>query len=185
MRGEPSGSSTRADPPDDPESAAKAICLRLLTDRARTRSELAEALRRRGVENTVSARILDRFDEVGLIDDEAFAGQWVRSRHRQRGLGRRAIAMELHRKGVAKEVADQALAEVDPESERSRARELVDRRLRSMSIDSPEDRVKAARRLLGMLARKGYPGGVANEVIRTALAERGAEEDELGPPDLG
>lgn len=133
----------------------------------------------------MSARILDRFDEVGLIDDEAFAGQWVRSRHRQRGLGRRAIAMELHRKGVSKEVADEALAEVDPESERARARELVDRRLRTMSVDGPEGRVKAGRRLLGMLARKGYPSGVSNEVVRAALAERGANEDELGPPDLG
>ena len=182
MRPEP------ADPKDhdaDPRAVARAICLRLLTARACTRAELAKALRDRGVADDVSARLLDRFDAVGLIDDAAFAGQWVRSRHQQRGLGRRAIAMELRRKGVAREVAEQALAEVDPESERSTARQLVERRLRTQRLDGPADRAKAGQRLLGMLARRGYPSGVATEVVRTALAEHGAEEDELGPADLG
>jgi hypothetical protein len=82
---------------------AREICLRLLTDRARTRQELASALARKGVPAEAAAEVLDRFGEVGLIDDAAFAGQWVRSRTRHRGLGRRAIAVELRRKGVADE----------------------------------------------------------------------------------
>jgi regulatory protein len=177
-----------ADPKDhdaDPETVARVICLRLLTGRAHTRAELAKALRKRGVEDDVSARLLDRFDEVGLIDDAAFAGQWVRSRHQQSGLGRRAIAAELYRKGVDREVAAQALAEVDPESERRTARELIERRLRTLRVDGPGERAKVGQRLLGMLARRGYPSGVATEVIRAALAEHGAEDEELGPADLG
>ena len=101
--------------------------------------------------------MLERFDEVGLIDDAAFAGQWVRSRHTRRGLARRAIAVELRRKGVADEVAQEALAEVDTDAEEQRARELVDGKLRTMPADTPERRARAARRLVGMLARRGYP----------------------------
>jgi regulatory protein len=177
-----------AEPPGDlgtAETTARAICLRLLTDRARTRAELAGALRRRDVPDAVADRVLGRFSEVGLIDDATFAEQWVRSRHRHRGLGRRAIAVELHHKGVDQEVVEEALADVDAESERRMARELIDRRLRTLAVDGPEDRARAGRRLLGMLARKGYPAGVATEVVRAALAERGAEEDELGPADFG
>ncbi|WP_344411913.1 regulatory protein RecX [Pseudonocardia ailaonensis] len=170
--------------PEEQEAAAKEICLRLLTDSARTKHELGARLRQRGVADEIAERVLERFDEVGLIDDEAFAGAWVRSRHRHRGLGRRAIAQELRRKGVAKEIADEALTEVDDESEAARARELVDRKLRTLTLGDAVDRRKAAQRLVGMLARKGYPSGIAYGVVRTALAEHGAEDEELGPPDL-
>ena len=73
------------------------------------------------------------------------------------GLARRAIAVELRRKGVADEVAQEALAEVDTDAEEQRARELVDRKLRTVPADTPERRTTAARRLVGMLARRGYP----------------------------
>ena len=158
----------------------------MLTDRARTRQELAQALHRKGIPDDVAGTVLERFDEVGLIDDAAFAGQWVRSRHAHRGLARRAIAVELRRKGVADEVAGEALAEVDGESEERRARQLVDRKLRSLTVASTEQRAAAGRRLVGMLARKGYGAGVAYRVVREALAEHGADVEELDaaePPD--
>src|SRR5262249_50739942 len=151
--------SRESDIPDasgDPETVARAICLRLLTDRARTRSELAAALRRRGVPEQVSERVLGRFSEVGLIDDAAFADQWVRSGHATRGLAGRALATELRRKGVPSEVVGQAVTAVDRESEEQRARALVDRRLRTI----PAGDQRAAARLVGMLARKGYPAGL-------------------------
>ena len=157
---------------------AREICLQLLTDRARTRQELADALARKGVPAEAVASVLNRFDEVGLIDDAAFAGQWVRSRHRHRGLGRRAIAVELRRKGVADEVAGEALAEIDTESEDRRARELVDRKLRSVAVDTA-DRASDGRTSVGRHARpEGLRAGTAYRVVREALAERGAEVDE-------
>ncbi len=173
------------DPDADPVEAAREICLTLLTDRARTKHELAEALRRRLVPDEAARAVLDRFDEVGLIDDAAFAGQWVRSRQRQRGLARRAIAVELRRKGVDDEVAAEALAEVDEPAEEERARELVLRKLRTVPAATPEQRVTAGRRLVGMLARKGYPAGLAYRVVREVLAAHGADVDELGtePPE--
>ena len=175
-----------AGPDAEPENVARSICLRLLTDRARTRQELAQALRRKGVPEDAADTVLERFDEVGLIDDAAFAEQWVRSRHAVRGLGRRALAVELRGKGVAEDVAGEALAGLDAEAEEQRARQLVERKLRSLPSASAEQRAAAGRRLVGMLARKGYGGGLAYRVVREVLAEHGAEPDELADvPDEG
>jgi regulatory protein len=169
-----------ADPPAEPQSrdqqsAARTVCLDLLTTRARTRAELAAELERRGFDADVAAVVLDRLVEVRLLDDAAFAEQWVDSRHRRRGLGRRALSQELRRKGVDTETADEAIAGLDPETEREKARELVRRRLPSLDRVEPP---AAARRLVGMLARKGYGAGLAYEVVRTEMAARGAELEE-------
>ncbi|OLL76764.1 Regulatory protein RecX [Pseudonocardia sp. Ae168_Ps1] len=168
--------------PAEQETRAKDICLRLLTDRARTVKELGDALSRKEIPDDVARRVLERFDEVGLIDDKAFADQWVRSRHRHRGLGKRAIALELHRKGVDRETADEALTEIDEDSERERARELVTRRLRGLPVGSREEQQSTARKLVGMLARKGYGPGVAYGVVKEEIAAAGADTDELGEP---
>jgi regulatory protein len=165
----------RTEPDGDPETTARAICLRLLTDRARTRAELAAALRKRDVPEPVAEKVLSRFSEVGLIDDATFAEQWVRTRHSTRGLARRALAAELRHKGVDGDVVGQAVAALDRDSEAKRARELVDRRLRTVSADDP----RVVPRLVGMLARKGYPSGLAYQVVREALREHGVD----GVPD--
>jgi len=174
----------RTEPPGDLVTMARAVCLRLLTDRARTRAELAEVLRRRGIPRSVADQVLGRFSEVGLIDDAAFADQWVRSRYRSSGLGRQALAEELRRKGVSGELAAGALAEVDAAAERRRARELVSRRLRTLPLSTPDERERAVRRLLGMLTRKGYPAGLAHMVVREALVERGAEVEALDGAEI-
>jgi SOS response regulatory protein OraA/RecX len=167
----------------DPVSIARNICLRMLTERARTRHELADALRRKGVPEEAARAVLERFSDVGLIDDAAFAEQWVRSRHAGRGLGRRALAVELRRKGVGEELAGAVLETLDDEAEELRARQLVDRKLRTMALDNREQRAAATRRLAGMLARKGYGAGIAYRVVREAIAAHGADADELGGAD--
>ena len=162
-----SGADQRAPkPPEDPVQQAKDICLRLLTARPRTRVELAQALARKGVEEDVASQVLDRLDEVGLIDDAAFAEVWVRSRHNYQGLSRRALAMELRRKGVADESAEEALAVVDSSAEEERARQLVRKRMRALSNADESAKV---RKLVGMLARKGYSEGLAYRVVKDEL----------------
>ncbi len=170
------GRDTAHDPPADPVSAARTVCLNLLTTRARTRSELSADLTRRGFEDDLVRGVLDRLVEVGLLDDADFAEQWVTSRHRHQGLGRRALADELRRKGVDQETAGVALAEIDRDDEQTRARALVDKRMPSMARFATD---VAARRLVGMLARKGYAAGLAHEVVRDALAVRDAGVDDL------
>jgi regulatory protein len=161
-------------PPPDPYETAREICLRLLSLRPRTRSELAAALRRRGIDDDVASSVLDRYDEVGLIDDAAFARAWVTSRHHSRGLARRALANELRQHGVDSEVAGEALADIDPDTEAATARTLVDRKLRTMG-GAPPDAI--FRRLVSMLARKGYPAGIAIGAVKDALAERAASAE--------
>jgi regulatory protein len=168
-------------PLGDPESAARIICLRLLERRARSRAELADALRRRGIPDDAASAVLDRFTEVGLIDDAAFARAWVGSRQSGRGLARRALRAELRARGVDAEVAAEAVTLVDDEDERAAARTLVRRRLAGMQR---LDHATATRRLMGMLARKGYAGGLAAAVVREALEERGLADDGLADDGL-
>jgi len=156
------------DGPDaDPESVARTILLDQLTGRARTRKELSDKLASRNVPSDIATGLLDRFEEVGLIDDRAFASTWVSQRQQGKGLARRALAQELRRKGVDDDVARAALDEVDSEAETQAARDLVAKRLRSLR---GVDETTAARRLVGMLARKGYPQGLCYAVVREHLA---------------
>ncbi|MEU1709037.1 recombination regulator RecX [Streptomyces sp. NPDC005706] len=166
-RGESSG---------DPVERAQAICLRLLTGTPRTRKQLADALRKRDIPDEAAEEVLSRFEEVGLIDDGAFAEAWVESRHHGRGLARRALARELRTKGVDSTLIDEAVAQLDSEQEEETARELVARKLRATR---GLDRDKRLRRLAGMLARKGYPEGMALRVVRQALEEEGEETEFL------
>lgn len=159
---------------------ARAICLRLLTGTPRTRKQLADALRKREIPDDAAEEVLSRFEEVGLINDSAFADAWVESRHHGRGLARRALAQELRTKGVDSTLIDTAVAQLDSEQEEATARELVARKLRSTR---GLDRDKRLRRLAGMLARKGYPEGMALRVVRQALEDEG--EDTEFPEDEG
>ncbi|MEU8909193.1 recombination regulator RecX [Streptomyces mirabilis] len=176
--GTPSSSrAEKGEPPGDPAERARAICLRLLTGTPRTRKQLADALRKREIPDDVADEVLSRFEEVGLINDGAFADAWVESRHHGRGLARRALARELRTKGVDSTLIDEAVGQLDSEQEEATARELVARKLRSTR---GLDRDKRLRRLAGMLARKGYSEGMALRVVRQALEEEGEDTEGLG-----
>lgn len=162
-----------AGPDADPESVARTILLDQLTGRARSRKELADKLAQKNVPVELATRLLDRFEEVGLVDDAAFARSWVEGRHASRGLAPRAIAQELRRKGVDDEVAREALDELDGEEQEETARLLVRKKLRSLGRF---DDVTKTRRLVGLLARKGYAPGLAHRIVREEL---GAEPEAL------
>ncbi|MBO1418074.1 recombination regulator RecX [Streptomyces sp. FH025] len=162
----------RAEEQTDPETRARDICLRLLTGAAKTRRQLADALRKREIPEDVADEVLTRLEEVGLIDDAAFAAAWVESRHAVRGLSRRALTQELRTKGVAADLVEQAVAQLDHDDEEEAARALVERKLRSTR---GLDRQVRTRRLVGMLARRGYSEGLAFRVVRGALEEEADE----------
>jgi regulatory protein len=183
--------------PAERGALARDQCIKLLAVRPRTRAELDTALRRRGFDDDVIAEVLDRYSDVGMIDDEAFARAWVTSRHHSKGLARRALAGELRRKGVSDDDLGTALDELDGDTEVETARALVERRLRveraavqrsairraasaerredsaeqDDSADDRRQREQAAvmRKLVGMLARKGYPPGLAFRVVKEAM----------------
>ena len=154
---------------DNREEHARALCLRLLTARARTRAELEGQLAKRGYPDDVAAKVLDRLAQVGLVDDADFAEQWVRSRRVNAGKGKRALAAELRNKGVDTEVITTALAGIDAGAERQRAEQLVRDKLRREKLGDDDD-TKVARRLVGMLARRGYSQTMAFDVVKDELA---------------
>lgn len=178
FRGRPDGptpgSLADSSPDADPDSVARGLVLRRLTAAPQSRAQLETDLSARDVADEVAERVLDRFTEVGLVDDAAFAEMWVRTRHRGRGLSRAALGRELRDKGVDDEIARHALEDIDPDAEVAAASALVARRLSATRGLALEVRL---RRLTGMLARKGYPAGMAMRVVRDALAaERIAAE---------
>jgi len=164
---------TDAEP--DPESVARAIALRQLTAAPRSRAQLVEAMARRDVPEDVADRVLDRFTEVGLVDDAAYAEILVRSRHAERGMSRRALAMELRRKGVDDEVAREALEQVDDADEEQAARALARKKLRATR---GLDREVRLRRAYGALGRRGYGGSLVSRVVREELAAEGADAED-------
>jgi regulatory protein len=173
------------DDADDPEARARQVCLRLLTLAPRTRAQLADALRKRGIPDSVAAGVLDSYTDVGLIDDAAFARAWVESRHYSRGLAGRALTAELKQRGVDSGEIRDAIEELGPDAEVATARKLVAQKLAGTKGQPAQART---RRLAGMLARKGYPPGLAFRVIREAMEAEGAdaapgEEPHFDDPD--
>jgi regulatory protein len=166
------GAARNAKDAERAEAAARQICLRLLTVAPRTRAQLADALGRRGVPGDVADAVLGRFAEAHLIDDAAFAKAWVESRHHGRGLSRRALAAELRQRGVADDDLRDAVGMLGPDQEATTARRLVDKKLAATRGLPPPARI---RRLMGVLARKGYPPGLAYRVVREALEQEGAD----------
>ena len=170
---DPGGAPGHTEDSDKRAEQARALCLRLLPARARTRAELEAQLAKRGYPDEVSVAVLDRLAQVGLVDDEDFAEQWVRSRRQNAGKGKRALAAELRNKGVDNEVIDSALAGIDAGAERTRAEQLVRDKLRREKLGDPGDRDaenKVVRRLVGMLARRGYHQTMALDVVTAELA---------------
>ncbi|WP_346767489.1 regulatory protein RecX [Knoellia koreensis] len=166
--GDPESDPRTRDGEPDAEDVARSIVLRQLAMAPRSRKQLHDKLRQRNCPDEVAERVLDRMTDVGLVDDEAYAGMLVRSQQASRGLAKRALARELRTKGVDDETAKAALDEVSPEHERAQAERLVAKKLRTMH---GLDATVQTRRLAGMLARKGYPADLSMQVIREAVRQ--------------
>lgn len=162
--------------PVEAEALAKQVVYDRLATCARSRSDLEQTLATKGVPAQVATDVLDRFETAGLVDDVEFARSWVQQRQAGKGLSSRALAQELRRKGVDDQIAREALDDLDPDVEVQAAHLLVQRKLRSMS--SLDDTVKT-RRLVGMLARKGYAPGLAFQVVREELGAQAAPLESL------
>jgi regulatory protein len=163
----------------DPTSVARSIGLNLLDAAPKTRAQLAEAMRKRGVPDDAANEVLDRFEEVGLLDDAAFANAWVTSRQSGRGLAPRALSNELRQRGIAEPLIAEAVGSVDSDDVEAAARDLVTRRARATTGMPNAVRM---RRLVAMLNRKGYSGELAVRVVREVLA---VDADELADIERG
>jgi regulatory protein len=149
--------------------AARELALNQLTYCDRTRAELERHLAKHEVPPELSEELLGRLESAGLIDDERFAKAWVVSRHHTKGLSRRALHEELRRKGVSDALIQGALDAIDSDGEWAAAHELASNRLAKLPADLPEQ--TKLRRLVGMLARKGYSPELSYEVAKQATGE--------------
>ncbi|MCK9795577.1 recombination regulator RecX [Isoptericola sp. 4D.3] len=164
---------------EDAAEKARETLLRILTAAPKSRAELEQSLARKGYPDQVVGPVLDRFDEVGLVDDAGYAEMLVRTRHAERGLSRRALAMELRRRGIDGETAAVALEQVDGDDEREAALALARKHVaRTRGLD----RDVRVRRAVGALGRKGYAPGVSFGAVRDALAAEGEDDLDDGYP---
>ena len=169
-RSAPAGDEARderdANADTDPEGLARTIVLRKLAARAQSRHELMQALVAKQVPDAVSESVLDRFQAAGLVDDAAFAADWVESRQGRRHLSAAALRRELQAKGVASDHIDAALSALDADDEYVAALDLARRRQRSMNHLPREVQY---RRLGGMLGRRGFSHGASARVLAEVL----------------
>jgi len=173
------GDATRADPgldrsDEEWRSEARAILLRQLALGPRSRHQLDRKLAERDIPSSVASALLDRFEEVQLIDDAEFARMWVRTRTAAKALSRSSIRRELAEKGIDPDLAEDALLQISDEDEHDQARDAVRRKLRgSVDLSDRAVRDKEVRRLVGILLRKGYSPGAAFTIVKDVIA--GAE----------
>lgn len=163
MTARPQPDSTTSTPVESGERA-RAMALRILGNSPRSAAQLREGLLKRHVVEPLIDEIIARYIEVGLLNDPELAAAIARTRHHERGASRRAIGMELRRKGFEQPDIDEALAQIDDDDEFSRARELALKRWKK--LDGLEHEVRV-RRTVGMLGRKGYSPSVAFGVVKS------------------
>ena len=157
----------------DPYSVARTIVLRRLNAMARTRKDLYDDLIAREIPEEAANAVLDRFTELGLINDAQYAEMFVASRQRSRGTAKPVLRQELRRKGVPDDEIIAALEEITSEEEYERARVLVEKKLPSLAR---YDLAIQQRRVMNLLMRRGYNGAVASCVVREVIAELPVEE---------
>lgn len=139
-----------------------------LAARARSKREIETKLLQAGYRPCTVEMVLYKLERENLLDDADFARQWVESRQHHK-LGRSRIAQELRRKGVSQEEAEDALSIIEDEDQLSGAVALAEKV--AARIKPGEDMRKAASRIAGMLARRGYSWDIAKEAIRQALSD--------------
>lgn len=176
-------SEDRGGRPVDPSVLARSIILRQLTGSPKSRHQLAVKLAERGIPDEVAADVLDRFEEIQLIDDAEFAHMWVRSRVASKSLARSALRRELADKGITAEHAEAALAGHSDDEEAAAAAALIRRRLGpGTPVGNRAGRDKITRRLVGVLARKGYSPGLSFRVVQTVLDEAALPQGDTDRP---
>lgn len=162
---------------EEAKAAVRKRALLLLDARARSRHELRGRLLDLEFEEEVVDDVLDDLAGVGLLDDVAFAHEWVRQRHARRGKSSRVLDRELQDKGVDSATRADALGQIDAADEEATARALAEKKARSVRA-VPADRAesdKALRRIVGVLARRGFAQGMSLRIARDVLDERVAQ----------
>ena len=143
--------------------------LHALAPRAKSRAELSAHLEKRGVDSEIAQSVLDQLELQGLLNDLDFAKAWSESRQRQKKLSKRVIASELRTKGIAQDIINEVIEEIDAEVEFATAYALAEKKFRSAKNLPPE---KIYSRISGALSRKGFSASLTGEILRQLLSNQ-------------
>ncbi|WP_062072796.1 regulatory protein RecX [Demequina sediminicola] len=147
----------------DEGERAREIALKALSGAPRSSRQLRDKLISREISEEVADEVVARYQEVGLLDDQALADSIARARHRERGKSRRVIASELQRKGFDAEEITHAVDQISDDDEVDAAEHLARKRWYQLENVPPDARV---RRVVGMLGRRGYPPSLAFALVK-------------------
>ena len=150
----------------DQNQIAKQVLLRRLSNAPRTRKELAQDLKKKKIEEDIAKQALDRFEELGLINDQTYSENFVANTHERRKLGKKALKQQLRSKGVSEETANQAVLQISDEDEFKSALALALKKIRSIQKDDPQTQI---RKIVSLLARKGYSSSLSFQVAKQVI----------------
>ncbi|MDF5820072.1 recombination regulator RecX [Corynebacterium felinum] len=162
---------------DEAKQHVRRRALLLLDQRARSRHELRQRLLSLDFESDIVEAVLDDFEAAKLLDDRAFAQEWVRQRHERRGKSRKALDIELKDKGISAHIRAEALDQIDSNDEHNVATQLAMKKAREIKkppVDFHEQQ-KYLRRIVGVLARRGFNEGLSFSIAKEALETRVSE----------
>ncbi|AKK11299.1 regulatory protein RecX [Corynebacterium uterequi] len=159
------------------KAAVRSRALGLLNHRRRSRAELRQRLIDAEFPEALVTEVIDDLERVGLIDDADFAAEWVRQRRSRRGKSTRVLEQELRAKGVDASVRAEALANVSDADEAATAEALARKKARTITSVPGDyaERQRALRRIVGVLARRGFGEGLSLRIAQQALDDRLAE----------
>lgn len=150
--------------------------LSYLTARMRTRAETEDRLRQLGYEDEEIQQTLERLCELGLIDDGAYASEYLRSRTATGHYSRKGLQYQLMKHKLDKEQIEEALGSISPEQERAAAEEIARREWKNRaSLESAERRNK----VFAKLCRRGFDMDTVIAVCRELAREEEEETDDL------
>lgn len=153
----------------DPARTALDVAGRFLSRRAHSTAELRSKLTARGFDEEIVERTLEKLASLKVVDDAAFAKDWVEERATRKGIGSRRLRAELEAKGIAIEEVDAVLV-VDPDEELTRAKSLAaDRVARLANLPLR----KQGARLFSWLVGRGFEEEIAEAAARSVLPPEG------------
>lgn len=146
---------------------AREAALTLLEYRARTQKELEQRLAQKGYSEETIAKVIEQLKNIDLVNDERFTADWVANRITNRPAGKSRMNWELRRKGIAPEIIEEALEQVDEDKEFEMALDLAERKLGGKTIEGPESK----RKMAGFLQRRGFHWEIVSRVLNRLAPE--------------
>lgn len=160
---------------EESKAPIRAKALRLLDQRMRSRKELVKKLGAVAeFESTMIEEVIDDLAHSGLVNDELFASEWVRQRFAGRGKSKMMLDRELKDKGISTAARAAALEQITASAEEEVARKLAAKKAATIKAPAADyaQRQKDLRRIVGVLARRGFPADLSMEIAREELDKR-------------